>query len=92
MYQALTLTSIEAMAYAKFRPNNLETILGMIRDRPDAVHELLASNAQCKSLEDTYQDIKHRIEINHSSIESDGHLLMKKLIEVIKALRKLFSK
>ena len=57
MYQALTLTSIEAMSATHFSTQNLDAILGMIKDRPDAVHELLTSDSQFRSLERTYQEI-----------------------------------
>lgn len=88
MYQAVALTAIEAMAYAKFKPSNLDRILTMIRDRPDAVHELLASNAQLDSLGETYIEIKKLYDSELESAQSEGIKLMLKLLEVIKGLCK----
>lgn len=87
MYQAASLTAIEAMGYAKFKPSNLDRILDMIRDRPDAVHELLTSNAQLESLEQTYLEIQRLYDSEQTTPESKGRMLMIKLVEVVKGLR-----
>ena len=88
MHQALACTSIEAMIYARFKPHNLEAILEMIRNHPTAAHQLLASNAQLKSLEDTFSTIKANLESREVCGEVDWRVHMQKLVDVIKEMRK----
>ena len=88
MFQTLACTSIEAMAYSRFNPNNLDTILGMIRDNPTAAYQILASNSQLKSLEDTYQSIKVNLNQGDAAEDSRWRGIMLKLAEVVKEMSK----
>lgn len=89
MHQVMAGTSIETIAYVKFKPNNLEAIIGMIRDHPTAAYQLLSSNAQLKSLEETFKTIKDNLDKKGIGDDCEWQAIMTKLVEVIKEMRRI---
>lgn len=86
--QIMASTSLESMVYARIKPNNLDSILAMIRDHSTAAHQLLSSNPQLKSLEDTYKVIKEQLEKKEIDQTQSWGTKMSQLVEVIKEMRR----
>ena len=74
-------TTLQAMSAAKFSPQSLEHIMGLLDDRPDAAVELLCSNSQIFSLEQTFQTLRDR--------GQEGSEGLAQLATIVKKIRRI---
>lgn len=88
MFQAFSLTQVEAMASALFTPQNIDSIIHMAQERPESISELVRTSAQIKSLKKTFEQIKRRLD-DPEADEGDrreARQQMDRLIEAVKII------